>query len=265
MRDLTPYERNALEEIEKWRKEDQGFLDRTLSLLGEPVGWIFETLVPGPAKEVLGKAILGGLELLKEIAYQTYSHRDILQEARKVGIVALDVRELAGQEMEKLDLMARSYFASNKLMAALEGAGCGLGGPALLAADIPALFILSLRAVQQIGTCYGFDMRGPAVFPVVLNVFSAASAGGVALKTGVLLDMRMAAMALTRGWTYKKIAEKTQTGVLVQILKERSKGLPKEIAQNLTKRKLGQTIPLAGALLARIIHDPCYEGSSWWS
>jgi hypothetical protein len=39
----------------------------------------------------------------------------------------------------------------------------------------------------------------------------------------------------------------TKTAVLVQLLKESTKHLPKEIAGNITKRKLAQAMPVVGA------------------
>jgi len=249
MEELTKYELKALREIEDWKNKEPGLLDRGLNLLGKPMAWFYDNVTPSPVREVLEKAVLGALELLKDAAYWSFSEEDILEEARSLGIYVSNCRELARFGLERLDPLARRYFTSNKLMAALEGAGCGLGGLALIAVDIPALFTLSFRAIQQIGSCYGFDMRDPDMSPVVLGVISAGSSAEVACKSAVLADMHIAAKALARNWTYKKVAERTQTGVAVQILKQRTKGLPKEIANNVTKRKLGQAIPLAGAIL----------------
>lgn len=242
------YEEKALREIEEWKNKGPGLMDKALTLAGKPLEFLYSCL-PNQAKLTLEKAVLGALEALKDVGYWTFSEKDILEEARSLGIYVRSLQELRNCELEKLDLLARRYFASNKLMAALEGAGCGLGGPVLIAADIPALFILSFRAVQQIGFCYGFDMTDPEMFPVILAAFSAGSAEKAVVKAAVLADMHIAAKTLAKNWTYKKVAEATRTGMLAQILKQRTRHLPKDIANNLTKRKLGQLIPVAGALV----------------
>jgi hypothetical protein len=249
MRELTKYESEALREIKDWENREPGLLDWALDLLGKPVAFVYANFVPDSARQVLEKAVLGALELLKDAAYWSFSEEDILEEARSLGIHVSNCRGLARFGLERLDPLARRYFTFNKLMAALEGAGCGLGGPVLIAVDIPALFTLSFRAIQQIGSCYGFDMRNPNMSPVVLGVISAGSSTEVAGKSAVLADMHIAAKALAKNWTSKKVAERTKTGAVLQILKQRTQGLPKEIANNVTKRKLGQLIPLAGAIV----------------
>src|SRR5690606_39446838 len=57
--------------------------------------------------------------------------------------------------------LARSLVSQNTIMAALSGGGAGLGGALFMAADVPVLFTVNLRLIQQIGAAYGFPMRGP--------------------------------------------------------------------------------------------------------
>lgn len=85
------------------------------------------------------------------------------------------------------------------------------------------------------------------MLPVVLSVFSAGTAASSVAKAAALADMRVAVIALGKNWTFKKVAEKTQTGVLITLLREQMTSLPAEIAENLTKRKLAQTIPVVGS------------------
>ena len=47
----------------------------------------------------------------------------------------------------------------------------------LIAADIPLLFGINLRLIQQIGAAYGFDVSGPEFGPLVLSIFNVASSG----------------------------------------------------------------------------------------
>ena len=162
----------------------------------------------------------------------------------------------ADHDLEKLDRIARGYFGTNKVAAALEGAGCGLGGMALIAADIPLLFGIAFRAVQQIGSCYGFDMEDPEMTPVVMSVFNVGSTASSTAKTAALMDMQVAAVAFGKNWTYGRVAESTATGAVAVLLKERTKHLPKDIAHNITKRKLAQAIPLVGAAVG--------EGFNYW-
>jgi|GEM_PF-243529 len=242
------YESNALKEIEKWKNREPGLVERSLDLLAKPVDWVYQE-IPEEARKVVEEAIEGALELLKDAAYWTFSEEDILKEARSLGLNVSNCRELSGFRLYQLDPLARRYFTSNQLIASLEGGGCGLGGAVLLAADIPALFTVSFRAIQQIGSCYGFDMRDPNMLPVVMGIVGVASSRTVAGKTQLLADMHLVAKLLAKNVTYEQVAERTIMGSVVKILRQWTKTVPKEIAKNLSKRKLAQLIPLAGAIV----------------
>lgn len=249
-RPYTPYEQKARLEIEAWRDDRGGVLTKALQKAGDvlaPVGRAAGRVVPDPVKQTVGQAVLGALELMKDAAYWTYRDADILRVARSEGAAAKTTAGLADEELETLDRTARRMFKSNKMTAMLEGAGCGLGGWAFVAADVPALFAVSFRAVQQIGTCYGFDMRDPEMIHVVMRVFSAGTAVAPEIKAAALFDMHVAAMGLARGWTYKQVAEKARAGAAVAALKKATEGLPRDIQKHVTKAKLAQAIPIAGA------------------
>jgi hypothetical protein len=62
-------------------------------------------------------------------------------------------------------MLARGHFTSNAILAAVEGGGCRAGRGLLIAADIPLLFGINLRLIQQIGASYGFPLHGPAIPP----------------------------------------------------------------------------------------------------
>jgi hypothetical protein len=245
----TDYEKRVQQEIEHWKNEKEGYLSKFLTEVSKPFVWLYEKVIPNSVEKTISKAVLGFLEMLKDISFWTYSDSDFIKEAKKIDIEIVNYRDLENEDLEICDKIARRYFNSNKIIALLEGFGCGLGGFALIAADIPALFTISFRAVQQIGSSYGFDMEDPDMFPVVMSVFSAGSAASSAAKAAAIADMRIAAKAYAKKWTYKKVAERTQTGVIANLLKQRTKNLPKDIANNITKRKLSQTIPIVGGVI----------------
>ena len=245
--ELTDYEWNVREQIEIWRNRKPDLISVALNAIAQPLGWLASRAVPIAAQQAAERAVLGFLEMMKDASYWTYSDAAILARAKKLGIAAETLADLQTAELPLLDKLARKHFTQNKLASALEGAGCGLGGLALIAADIPALFAVSLRAAQQIGASYGFDMKDPDLRPIVYHVFNAGVAASSAAKSAALADMRIAALAFAKNWTYKEVAEKTQTGVVAKLLKEATKTLPRKIADNVTKRKLAQIVPIVGS------------------
>ncbi len=242
----TSYELQVLEEIREWEEAKPGMVIKALDLIGKPITLMIEN-VPGSTRNLIGKAISGFMEMLKDISYWSYTDRSILKKARKAGLEVNSIKDLATCDIEKLDALARGHFTTNKIIATLEGAGCGLGGLALIAADIPALFGISFRSVQQIGSCYGFTMQDPDMLPVIMGILHAGSGFNVAVKTSVLADMHIAAAALAGKAAYGKLAERTKTALMVEVLKKTSGYLPGQIARNISSRKLGQAIPLIGA------------------
>jgi len=244
----TGYELKVLDEIREWEEAKPGMVIQALDLIGKPISMMIEN-VPGSTRIIIGKAVTGFMHMLKDISYWTYTENSILKKARKAGLDVTSIHDLGDCDIEKLDELAREYFTANKIIAALEGAGCGMGGLALIAADIPALFGISFRSIQQIGSCYGFNMQDPDMLPVIMGIIHAGSGFSVAVKSSVLADMHIAAAALAGKAAYGKLAERTKTALMIEILKKSSRSLPGQIAKNISSRKLGQAIPIIGAAL----------------
>lgn len=244
--DMTEYEQRARDEILTWRDRKDTRLGRTFNTAVDAVGKLGR-FIPPHAAEVLVKAVEGALDGLRDASRNTYSVEYIIRDARARGLDVSRIEALRAQDMEALDQLARRYFSSNKLMAAAEGALVGMGGAMLIPADVPALFGLAFRTIQQIGSAYGFDMSNPAMRPVVLSVLSASSAASSAAKAQVLLDMKVAAAAFATKTTYERVAKISATGAAAKALKKATEHLPRRIALNVTKRKLAQTIPYLGA------------------
>ena len=226
----TGYELKVLDEIREWEEAKPGMVIQALDLIGKPISMMIEN-VPGSTRIIIGKAVTGFMHMLKDISYWTYTENSILKKARKAGLDVTSIHDLGDCDIEKLDELAREYFTANKIIAALEGAGCGLGGLALIAADIPALFGISFRSIQQIGSCYGFNMQDPDMLPVIMGIIHAGSGFSVAVKSSVLADMHIAAAALAGKAAYGKLAERTKTALMIEILKKSSRSLPSQIAR----------------------------------
>jgi hypothetical protein len=244
----TPYEQKALHEIEEWEMAKPGLMIKTIDAIGKPVTIIVEK-TPKLLRLTVEKAVMGFMEMLKDISYWTYSEKSIIKKGRRSGLTINSIPELADQDIKNLDRLARGFFTSGKILAALEGAGCGLGGFALIAADIPVLMGIIFRSIQQIGSCYGFTMRDPAMLPVIMRIYNAGSSDSAAVKSAVLADMNVAAAAMAGKSAYAKAAARTQTSLAINFIERSAGSLPSQIARNISKRKLGQLIPVFGAVI----------------
>ena len=244
---LTPYERQAVREIIQWRDEKSGAVASRLNLIDRPVQWIYDRAVPDQLVTRIAAAVSGFLEMLRDASYWTYSDKDILRAASRAGLRASSPEELSGCDIKDLDTLAMTYFTANKVIAALQGAGCGIGGLALLAADLPALFTISLRAIQQIGACYGMAVKSPSMTPVIMNILNTGASFDTALRSRAFHDTRMVLPDLASNEPVRRVIERIQTGTLEGLVRQNIHRIPGEMARNIAQKKLVQFIPLVSA------------------
>jgi hypothetical protein len=99
-----------------------------------------------------------------------------------------DVQQAGQLPLPVMDAAADGLTDSRKKLAAVQGATTGFGGLFTLAVDIPALLGLSLKVLQEMALCYGFDPNDPRerVFIVKCLQFSSSDIVG---KRAVLEEL----------------------------------------------------------------------------
>ena len=234
---LTDYERTALRDIERWERGET-LLQQALGFAMRPVDWAFDQFVPESVVDALTDALTQALSALNDASAWTYDESDVLEKARAAGLDVDSVEALRDQPLEALDGLARGSTSQNAVLAALSGGGAGLGG-LLLAADVPVLFTVNFRLIQQIAASYGFPLRGPGYLPLVVGIFNVAASGSREAKSDVRRELAVAAASVDSGGYRGRRADGT--------LREQLGHVPREIAKNLGAQKLAQTIPIAGA------------------
>ena len=238
---LTEYEKKVSREIEKWHSGNISLVQQMMDWAMKPVDWAVEQFVPESVLVEADGLITKGLETLNDASQWTYTEADLLNRAKLQGISVENTADLQNQDMAQLDQLAQSIFNENALLAAIQGGGMSLGGPVLLLADVPLLFTINFRLIQQIGACYGFSMRGDQFTPLVLSIYNVASSGSQSAKKDALREVSVAAAAFAHEMHYK--------GKKNTSFQDQNRHLPREIAKNLIGAKLGQMIPLAGVAI----------------
>lgn len=239
---LSEYEQKALLEVEAYFKQPQdGPLGRLSRAFFKPVELVAERIVPDAVLDAAGDGIEGLLKGVATLSDKTVSTGQVLSEARKHGIGATAIQDLVGQDLEQLDKVAVAVASENSLIAMIQGAGCGFGGLTLLAADIPLLFGVAFRVVRLMGCAYGVDPAAPGEKVIAFKVFEIAT-GGTHDRYGALLELEALQDELD-GLDAHERAEKA--AVLAGLIASRE--AVKKIVSILIRRKLVQTIPIAGA------------------
>ncbi len=236
---LTSYEKGVQREIEEWQRAEGSLVMQAVNWAMQPFDWVVRQVVSPDLEEQADEFVTDFLSIVNDASEWTHDPADVLAEARRMGLEVDRVEDLRDQQLEKLDELARSHFTQNAVLAAIEGGGTGLGGVALIAADIPLLFGINLRLIQQISSCYGFTLSGPAYRPLVLSVFNVAATGGRESKSSAVREISVAAAAFANDLEYK--------GRVRGSFKDQNRHAPREIVKNLLGRKIAQLIPIAGA------------------
>ncbi len=239
---LTEYEKQAQREIERWQHGESSFLQQAIDFAMKPVDWAFDQVVPVELVDRLSDAIVDGLGVLNDASEWTYEEDDVLEKARALGLDADTVDDLRDQPLEELDPLAREFFNQNAILAAIEGGGTSLGGPLFIAADIPLLFTINFRVIQQIGGAYGFPLRKPEFKPLVIAIYNVAASGSQQAKNDAVRELSVAAAAFAHETGYRG---RRVSGTF----RDQNRHVPRELAKNLAARKLGQLIPVAGAVI----------------
>jgi hypothetical protein len=239
---LSEYEQKAVLEVESYFKQPgEGPLGRLSRAFFKPVELVAERVVPDAILDAAGDGIEGILRGVASLSDKTVSTSQVLAEARRLGIGASTIGDLRGHDLELLDQTAHTVSSQNSLVAMIQGAGCGLGGLTLLAADIPLLFGVAFRVVRSIGCAYGVDPMTPGEKVIAFKVFEIAT-GGTHDRYGALLELEALQDELD-GLDAHERAEKA--AVLAGLFASRE--AVKRIVSILIRRKLVQTIPIAGA------------------
>ncbi|MDX1429091.1 MAG: EcsC family protein [Rhodothermales bacterium] len=236
---LTSYEKDVQREIEDWQRGEGSFLMQAVNWAMQPVDWVVRQVVSPNLEEQADDVVTQFLSILNDASEWTHHPDDVLAEAKHKGLEVENINDLRDQPLDKLDELARGQFNQNAILAAVEGGGAGLGGLVLIAADIPLLFTINLRMIQQIAACYGFILSGPSYRPLVLSVFNVAATGSRESKSSAVREISVAAAAFANDLEYK--------GRVRGAFKDQNRHAPREIVKNLLGRKLAQAVPIAGA------------------
>lgn len=236
---LTDYERSVQRDLEQWERREPSALMQAVNWAMKPVDWAIEKVVPHEMMDQASAAVEGGLEALAGATAWTYDASSILKALREKGVEAETIADLRNAPLDVLDVYARTLFTENAVAAALTGGGTGLGGALLMLADIPLLFAVNLRLVQQIGAAFGFEVNGPDHRALVISIYNVAAAGSRESKLEAMREISVAAAAFARDVPYRGRTSGT--------LRDQSRQMPREISKALLSRKVFQAVPIAGA------------------
>lgn len=235
-----------LARIAKWEKEQNKLMiwDRITRLPFK----LLDKITPKIIHEKVGK-------LLDELGSYIQNGGNYLVAGRKVGTLIGEASVAAGgtgtgpYPLAVMDAAALRLSERSRNTATAQGATTGFGGIFTLAADIPAVLGLSLKAIQEIGLCYGYDPTDKAERIFTVKVMQFASSDIVGKRT-ILRELNLQA-----GGDGNIIAGTNAAVSKIQGWKE----VVMVYRDNWGWKKLLQTVPVAGMFFGAYLNRKTLE------
>lgn len=238
---LVPYDKIALQHIHKWKNPEVGFFAKSLELISKPLNSAGELVLSTPVVgEAIQSSVQGLVGVCNDAALWSVRADSIFEEFRKDGhhhIQGYD--DLETLSLEDIDKTVGWLAAKYKGIALAEGAGTGVLGIAGMAIDIPALITLNLRAIGEYATYYGFDINRQEERLFAFNILGLSSASSTMAKNVAMAQL----VKISQQVAKKVVWEELEKQVFVKIIKQ----IASSLGIRLTKAKLAQVIPVAGA------------------
>lgn len=258
MAKLNSSEQQILKDIASWKASNPSFLNRATDFVSKPLSWLTEKLIPEDVRGSVSGVTESIIEKLQDATQWTVNSQDVLNATREFEIEALTILELKKANIHDLDHVSEKFIDQNTRVGTLSGVGTGLVGWPGLIADLPALFMLSLRTINQIALCYGYDAANTELsqaekayeMEFMMRVFKTSTASDKVEKQLSLSELRDFEAGFDKGvygqvagdFTTKQISRGATSFVSRMIIKE-------IVERTLVKKAVG-LVPGLGAVFS---------------
>ncbi|MFB8372509.1 EcsC family protein [Paenibacillus taichungensis] len=147
------------------------------------------------------------------------------------------IHSVEGLPLEVLDRTADNITDNRTRFAAAQGAATGIGGIVTIAADIPMVMGLSLKVLQEMALCYGYDPDEPQERIFIVKCLQFSSADIVGKKA--IID---------------ELADYDNPGKQVEVISQMQgwREVFNSYSESFGWKKLFQLIPIAGMVFGSV-------------
>lgn len=243
------YHQIVREEVRRWEARGPSILSKLSETILVPAQKAAEALIPPRLQEEVSQILAQVIHSLQDISYH------LVDEERLNGEVFLESQRHAWP-LKASDTVARRCWAWNLAYVGTEGALTGLVGWGGLLVDIPALYTLSLRTLQEIATCYGYDVSSDTEQQYIYQLLSLGASATFERKFGLLLEIKKLELALLKDAAVRMACEMAQRQAARAAVNE----VAYAVGAGLARRQSLQLLPLIGAIFgasanAYFLHD----------
>ncbi len=210
-------------------------------MLGKPVDLAYRA-VPSSLKERFSQALYEVLLQVRGHSRDTVRRQALYDSiSQRIGLDASQPTNLARQPLAVLDKAAQRVLSAHQKLAVVQGGVTGAAGLPGLLADIPSLYFLIFRCVEEIACCYGFPADSEDERDHVLKIVDIGHFLENENKRKGMLDLESMDDLMRRGAPVKDL-ERTVVAKSLQTLS-------RQLSSRLVQRKLAQTLLVVGALI----------------
>ena len=233
-----------MQEILEWRQPESTWFSKASENLQSKLNAVTDQLRKLPGVDwTIDNVVTGLVSVTNEIAQDLVWRDAIFDEYRQAGHTTVHAcDDILFIDLEEIDRRLEGLSAKYKSLAAVEGVATGIAGAAGILPDIVALITLNLRATGEYATYCGFDITLPEERLYALHILDAAAKPRTALGPALLQELHEAPNRLARAKTLKTIEQFAVGGTV--------RTIAKSVAMRVTKSKLAQVMPVAGAVIA---------------
>ncbi len=239
----SEYEQRALTEIHVWKNPEIGFFGQAMKIVNWPLDKAGDLVLATPGVgDIIRLSIQGITSVCNDLALWTVRPEAIYEEFRGDGHTNINKpADIFALDLEHVDRVVGWLAAKYKGIALAEGAGAGFVGLPGIPLDIAALLTLNLKAIGEYATYYGFDVSSQQERLFVMNVLGLASSPTDSSKALAMAQLVRIAQDVAKKRAWKQLEQHTFVQVIQQIAKA--------LGTRLTKAKLAQILPVAGAVV----------------
>jgi hypothetical protein len=247
----SDYEKRAIAQIHAWKNPEQTWFDTAMVYVNKPLTLVGKAAdkIPG-FSETCSKAMNGVVGLVNDASQWSVRPSAILDDLSNISkqsITRLDQIPLL--DLEVVDRSIGWLDTKYEGIALVEGAAAGGAATinpmlalATIPADLVALLAMNLRAIGEYGTYCGFDMSSQEERLFSLNILALASSTTDGGKQAALSHLVKIAQEVAK----KKTWEQLEKSIFVKAVQS----IAEALSINLTKAKLANVIPFAGAAIS---------------
>jgi hypothetical protein len=239
--EMLEAEAAAVAEIDAFKNPKEGWFEKLGELADQPLdlagGAAFESAVGDKFENVVKKVV----DRLNDVASWSVREKAIFKEFEGVGRDVDDVEDVADLPIEEILDAVGGLAKKYRVIGAAEGAVTGVAGALGMAVDIPALVALSLRAINEHATYFGFDIESPEerCYAVLVLAVAATATDNTRLVALQEISEISKAMADPAPPTDQ---ERTMTAALLERTAH-------AVVVRLAKGKLAQVVPIVGSAI----------------